>query len=95
MPALLKEKKIATLVLVALAGILIGSCLNLLLISLIPGENNVVKTLFTYNVINFGLANPLTIDLYAIKLTFGIQMKFSFLSIVGIFVSLYFFRWYR
>jgi hypothetical protein len=95
MPALLKEKKIATLVLVALAGILIGSCLNLLLISLIPGENNVVKTLFTYNVINFGLANPLMIDLYAIKLTFGIQMKFSFLSIVGIFVSLYFFRWYR
>ncbi len=92
----LKEKNITTLILVVIIGILIGSYLNSL-IGMIPGGNNVVKTFFTYNFINFGIGfpHPFVINLDAIKLQFGIQMKFSLLSIIGVFLSLYFFRWYK
>ncbi len=91
----LKEKSFWTLALVAIVGILIGSYLNSL-VGLIPGEN-VVKAFFTYNFINFGLGfpNPILLDLSAIKFQIGFQMKFSLLSVIGVFLSLYAFRWYR
>jgi hypothetical protein len=38
--------------------------------------------------------SPLVIDLSAIKFLLGLQISFSFMSVVGIFLSLYFFRWY-
>ena len=93
----LKEKKFGTLLLVVIVGILIGSYFNSLIGVLIPGENNVVKTFFTYNFIPFGVGfpNPMNVNLDAIKLQFGIQIKFSLFSIIGIFISLYFFRWFR
>lgn len=92
----LKERNISTLTLVVVVGILIGSYLNYL-IGLLPGGNNVVKTFFTYNFINFGVGypQPLLIDLNAIKFHIGFQMKFSLLSVLGVFLSLYFFRWYK
>lgn len=92
----LKEKKFGTLLLVVFIGILVGAYLNSL-IGMIPGGSNVVKTLFTYNFINFGAGfpHPLVVDLDAIKLQIGFQMKFSLLSVIGIFLSLYFFRWYK
>jgi hypothetical protein len=94
----LKEKRISTLVLVVLAGILIGSYLNSI-IEILPGGDNVVKTFFTYS-IPFGIGDfvnnkPVLIDLHAIKFQFGFMIRFSLLSIIGIFVSLYIFRWYR
>jgi Domain of unknown function (DUF4321) len=92
----LKERNFWTLVLVVVIGILIGSYLSTL-IALIPGGNNVVKTFFTYNFISFGLGfpHPLYLDISAVKFQFGFQMKFNLFSIIGIFVSLYFFRWYK
>ncbi|MBD3344084.1 MAG: DUF4321 domain-containing protein [Chitinivibrionales bacterium] len=114
----LKEKRLGTIVLIVVIGILIGSYLNSLMRVVIPGENNVVKNFFTTNVYfgigDFGIKNamvlgveglgknntqpdlrPLVIDLNAIKFQLGFQMKFSLLSILGIFISLYFFRWYK
>ncbi|MGB7569622.1 MAG: DUF4321 domain-containing protein [Chitinivibrionales bacterium] len=92
----LKERNFWTLVLVVVVGILIGSYLSTL-IALIPGGNNVVKTFFAYNFISFGLGfpHPLYIDISAVKFQFGFQMKFNLFSVIGIFVSLYFFRWYK
>lgn len=92
----LKEKNFRTLVLVVMVGILIGSYLNSL-VGMLPGENNVVSKFFTYNFIDFGIGFPhaLMIDIDAIKFQMGFQMKFSLLSIIGVFVSLYFFRWYK
>jgi hypothetical protein len=92
----LKERNIWTLVLVVIVGILIGTYLGTL-VALIPGGNNVVKTFFTYNFISFGLGFPhaLYIDLAAVKFQIGFQMKFNLLSVIGVFVSLYFFRWYK
>jgi hypothetical protein len=92
----LKERNFWTLVLVVVIGILIGSYLSML-IGLIPGGSNVVKTFFTYNFISFGLGfpHPLYIDISAVKFQLGFQMKFNLFSIIGVFVSLYFFRWYK
>jgi hypothetical protein len=95
----IKEKSIGTLVLVVLFGILAGSYLQTL-IGMIPGGENVVKTFFTHDFISFGIGDfvnnkPVLIDLNAIKFQIGFQFKFSFMSIIGVFISLYFFRWYR
>jgi len=94
----LKEKRITTLVLVVFIGILIGSYLNSM-VTMLPVGENVVKTFFTYS-IPFGIGDfvhnkPLLIDLNAIKFQFGFMFRFSLLSIIGVFISLYFFRWYR
>ena len=94
----LKEKRFTTLLLVVLIGILIGSYLNSIVLML-PGGENVVKTFFTYT-IPFGIGDfvhnkPVLIDLNAIKFQVGFMFRFSLLSIVGVFVSLYLFRWYR
>jgi len=87
----LKDKKFGTLTLVVLLGIILGAFLNGLILA-VPGDN-VVKTFFTYT-IEFGVPG-IDIDLYAIKFQFGIQFKFSLMSIIGVFLSLYFFRWYK
>jgi hypothetical protein len=92
----LKERKASTLILVCLIGILIGSYLNAL-VGLLPGGDNVVKTFFTYNFINFGIGypHPIFVDIDAIKFQIGFQMKFSLLSAIGVLLGLYFFRWYK
>lgn len=95
----LKERSFGTLLLVVIIGILTGSCLTIL-IGLIPGGDNVVKTFFTHNFINFGFGDfannkPVLIDLVAIKFQIGFQMQFSLLSILGVFLGLYFFRWFK
>ena len=94
----LKEKRFSTLVLVVVIGILIGSYLNSF-VSMLPVGESVVKTFFTYS-IPFGVGDfvhnkPILIDLHAIKFQFGFMFRFSLLSVMGIFVSLYLFRWYR
>jgi len=94
----LKEKRISTLVLVVIIGILIGSYLNSF-VEIMPGGENVVKTFFTYSIPvgigDFVNNKPVLVDLNAIKFQIGFMFKFSLLSIIGIFISLYFFRWYR
>lgn len=94
----LKEKRISTLLLVVLIGLLIGSYLNSIIMMLPLGES-VVKTFFTYS-IPFGIGDfihnkPVLIDLHAIKFQIGFMFRFSLLSIIGVFISLYIFRWYR
>jgi xanthosine utilization system XapX-like protein len=94
----LKEKRASTLVLVVIIGILIGSYLNSF-VEILPGGENVVKTFFTYSIPvgigDFVNNKPVLVDLNAIKFQIGFMFKFSLLSIIGIFISLYFFRWYR
>ncbi len=94
----LKEKRVSTIVLVVFVGIIIGAYLNSI-VSMLPGGENVVKTFFTYS-IPFGIGDfthnkPVLIDLNVVKFQFGFMVRFSLLSIIGIFVSLYLFRWYR
>ena len=94
----LKEKRASTLILVVIVGILIGSYLNSF-VEMLPGWENVVKTFFTYSIPvgigDFVNNKPVLVDLNAIKFQIGFMFKFSLLSIIGVFISLYFFRWYR
>ena len=93
----LKEKRISTLILVVLTGILIGSYLNSI-VQMLPVGNNVVKMFFTSSIPigvgDFVHNKPVLIDLNAVKFQFGFMFRFSLLSVIGVFVSLYLFRWY-
>lgn len=93
----LKERSIGTLILVSIIGIVAGYYLTTTLCALIPGDGNVVKTFFTTNFISLGLGfpNAVYLDLGAIKFQIGFQMKFNAFSIIGIFISLYCFRWFK
>jgi hypothetical protein len=66
---------------------------------MLPGGENVVKTFFTYSIPvgigDFVNNKPVLVDLNAIKFQIGFMFEFSLLSIIGVFISLYFFRWYR
>jgi len=93
----LKDRKFGTLVLIVLLGIVMGAYMSALVKMLLPGGGNVVKTFFT-SALLFGVGGPTTpinVDLIAIKFQFGFQFEFTMLSILGVFLSLYFFRWYR
>jgi hypothetical protein len=98
MPGLLKDKPLSALVFFVVIGIVIGSYLNSFL-EMLPGDTNVVKMIFTWShplgIGDFANNKPLLLDLGAIKLQLGFQLRFSFMTIVGIAVSLYMFRWYR
>ena len=98
MAGLLKEKPLSALVFFIIIGIIIGSYLNSL-IGMLPGGSNVVKTFFTYSfpigIGDFDNNNPLLINLDAIKFQIGFQLRISLLTIIGIIVSMYLFRWYK
>jgi hypothetical protein len=98
MAGLLKEKPLSALVFFIIIGIIIGSYLNSL-IGMLPGGSNVVKTFFTYSfpigIGDFVNNKPLLIDLEAIKFQIGFQLRISLLTIIGIIVSIYLFRWYK
>jgi hypothetical protein len=92
----LKDRKVGTLVLIVLFGIMMGAFVSVVLEKLLPDNVGVVKTFFTHAVMfGIGYPNPFPVDLIAVKFQFGIQFKFTMMSILGVFLSLYFFRWYR
>ena len=98
MAGLLKDKSFPALFLSVILGIIIGSYLNGI-IEMLPGGSSVVKTFFTYTIPvgigDFVQNKPLLIDIGALKFQLGFQIKFSLMSILGLIVGLYMFRWYR
>jgi hypothetical protein len=90
------EKKVSTLVLIAIIGLVIGSYLGLL-IGHIPGEANVVRDLFLFNLlpISVGYPNPISVELQAISFQIGFKIYINIMSIVGVVVSLWAFRWFK
>ena len=89
----LNKKRLGTLILVAFVGLLIGSFLSQVF-GLLP--DSVVKEFFTKSV-SFGFGfqpDGVVVDLSAIKFKFGFTCEFTFLSLVGIAISVYMFRWY-
>jgi hypothetical protein len=98
MASLLKGKPLSSLIFFVIIGVIIGSYLNSF-VAMLPGGTNVVKTWFTYSIPigigDFANNKPLLIDLHAIKFQLGFLLQISFLTIVGVLVSIYLFRWYR
>jgi hypothetical protein len=92
----LKDRKVGTLALIVLFGIMMGAFVSKLVEALVAGRKNVVSTFFTYPLkFGVGYPEPFNVDLLAVQFQFGFQFEFTMLSILGVFLSLYFFRWYR
>jgi hypothetical protein len=78
---------IVTLVLAAVMGGLIGDIVG----SFLP--EGAVKTLFEKS-IEIGL-RPVTLELYAVSLTFGLMFEINFVSILMIILVIAYFKWWH
>lgn len=91
------------IVLGLLIGGILGECLGLLFGELgelmnAGGYNNVVHNFFVAPFWAIGTGNdgeisPFILDLYMIKIAFGLQIKLNVMSIVGLFVGIYIMKW--
>jgi hypothetical protein len=81
-------RKAWVLLLVLLAGVLIGGVLWLLLLQILPASMN--KEFFS-----IGTDTPWTINLYLVELTFGIKLHINPGSAAGLIAGLAFYFWRR
>lgn len=89
---------IVFIVLGLLLGGILGECFGLLFGSLgelmnAGGQNNIVRNLFVDHFFEIGSEHPITIDLYMLKFVLGFGFKLNVMSIVGLFISLYIWKW--
>jgi hypothetical protein len=92
----MEKKKLSTLIFVVVVGMVLGAVLHQLIGSILPA--GAPKSFFTKNFIDisFGFGDDaLLLDLYMIKIKLGIKFIFNAMSIVGLIISVYLFRWYR
>ncbi len=82
-------RKAGVLLLVLLAGILIGGVVWQLLLTILPPSlGSVGLTIGT-------TAAPMTVDLYLVKLTFGIELRITPGSVAGLITGLLLYFWRR
>jgi hypothetical protein len=87
------KKSIGGLILSVMVGLMAGSYLTKLF-SMLP--DNVVKQFFTKSIsFGFGFPESIVFDLSAMKLKLGFSCEFTLLSLVGIAITVYIFRWYK
>lgn len=84
------RKKFAVVFLAVVVGILVGALLTELLMFVLP--TGVVRTFFSKEV-DFGI-DPVHMDLALIELTFGFQLKFNFIALISIALTVYYFKWW-
>lgn len=93
MPKWLVNRKPTTLILITVVGLLIGSFMSEALSGM---WDNPVKAIFTFALpISIGYPEPLTIDLMFFKFKAGIQIHLTLLSLVGVAVGFWIYRWYE
>lgn len=84
------RKRFAIVFLAVVVGLLAGALLTEILRFTLP--TGVVKTFFMKEVA-FGL-NTLNVNLGLIDFTFGFTMRFNFLALVAIGLTVYYFKWW-
>ncbi|OGS36060.1 MAG: hypothetical protein A2293_06005 [Elusimicrobia bacterium RIFOXYB2_FULL_49_7] len=92
----MKEKPLSWLVFVVLLGMVLGAILGQAIGGLLPDSTPKSFLLGSYSP-SFGFSDsgPFLIDLCVIRLKLGLQFTFNIISLVGMAVSIYFFRWYK
>ena len=80
-----KDKNIWLLLIFILAGIVIGGVIG----ELTKGINWLWW--LSYG-LDFGMAEPLSLDLHILRLTFGLMVKINVASIIGIGISIWLYR---
>ena len=86
------RKSLGTVVLTLMLGILVGALFSEV-IGLFLSEGSVAEQLFV-RYIEFG-PEVTHWDLVIIDLTFGFQIHFNLMSVIGVFVASQMLRWYR
>lgn len=86
----MKRNEIRYLVVGLLMGAIVGGLLGEIIGSFLP--DGTAKTLFMKSVpVGF---KPFTLELYAMSLTFGLLLKFNFVSVLMMIFVLAYFRWW-
>lgn len=80
-----KEKSTLVLIIFVLCGLVIGGLLGEL------AKNISWLSWLSYGQ-QFGLANPVTLDLGVVELTLGLMFKINVSSIIGIIISVFIYR---
>jgi hypothetical protein len=82
-------RKAWVLLLVLLAGVLIGGVVWLLLLKILPPD------MANSDLVIGSKTGPWTLDLYLVELTFGIQLHINPGSVAGLIAALAFYFWRR
>jgi len=86
------RKSLGTVVLTLTLGVLIGAIVSEV-IGLFLNEGSVAEQLFV-RYISFG-PEVTSWNLVVLELTFGFQIHFNLMSVIGVFVASQMLRWYR
>ncbi len=78
------QRGIGLILLVVVAGLIVGSLLGELLGSVVPGGR--AQELITRGP-TIGLTPPATLDLHFLALTFGLRLKVNLVGVVGIVIA--------
>jgi len=92
----MRDKPLSVLLVVIITGFVVGSVLGKALGVLLPESTPKAFLLESYSP-GFGFLEdgPLIIDLFVIKIKFGIQFTFNIVGVIGVAVASYIFRWYK
>tara|TARA_B100000945_G_C19953628_1_gene399708 strand:- start:202 stop:462 length:261 start_codon:yes stop_codon:yes gene_type:complete len=85
------KRKIGYIFLVLFFGSVLGSLISDMILFSLP--DGVVRDFFTISK-TFGW-NPFTINLHLIQLTTGLVIDFNVSSLIGLFISWYFLRYFK
>ena len=85
-----RKKPVSILLIMLVVGMLIGSMLGEVISLVLP--DGVVKQFFLKSITpGFQLTQ---IDLEVVKITLGLELKLNIISILGVLLAVYLFRWY-
>jgi len=85
-----KKRSLGILITSIVLGMLIGSVFGEIIAYIVP--HGVVRDFFLQSISpKFG---PGSIDLIVVQFTLGFEFKLNMVSVLGIFIAVYYFRWY-
>lgn len=91
----MEEKKLSTLILVIVIGMIIGGVLGQLAGNFLPESTSKSFLISSYSP-SFGFNDDATlIDLYVIQFKIGLKFTFNIISLIGLLISVWLFKWYR
>ncbi len=86
-----KGRGIGFLLTIIVVGVLIGGVIGEIIGLLLP--EGVIKEFFIRSVRSS--VGPVTLDLHAFSITLGFGLKLNIISVLGVCLVAYLFRWYR
>ncbi len=90
-----RRRNLKIIVLMLLAGAVIGSVLGDIAGALLP--EGVVRDFFllAFDSSHYGLREPLVLDFRVFSITFGLTLRVNFMGLLGMGVAYYLLRYYR